>query len=319
MKISIILPAYNAEKTIEHCVNSILLQSYQNFEILLINDGSLDNTSILCKALAKTDKRIRFIDCNANAGVVTARNIGLNNVTGDWITFCDSDDYVDNNWLIDFVSKIKEDAELIIQGLYFDNGIKNNIYKLFLLSKEDNRDDVVLKLQNIEFLGYLPCKLFRASIIKKYNINFEEMPLMEDELFVLKYLKYTNKIVTTDRCNYHYDNTDFYTKYKQYNFYGAIKLFLAACDIYGRSKNEIKDKYLSLLSDWLIYSYESNKSNKEKIMKMFCTTVQKDFRQMKYCRKSLLLLKLFIFTNHVYLSDKTIRLYVLLLKIIGKK
>ena len=96
--ISVIVPVYNAEEYLNRCVESILKQSYKNFEIILIDDGSSDNSLDICHALAKRDDRIRVIH-KENGGASSARNVGLNNANGNWIIFVDSDDWIEDDML----------------------------------------------------------------------------------------------------------------------------------------------------------------------------------------------------------------------------
>ena len=93
-KISVIVPVFNAEKTLERCVNSIINQTYSKFEIILVDDGSLDNSLKICDKYKKQDSRIKVIH-QENGGVSKTRNVGLANATGEWILFVDSDDLID--------------------------------------------------------------------------------------------------------------------------------------------------------------------------------------------------------------------------------
>ena len=95
-KVSVIVPVYNAERGIEACLNSLLAQSYANLEILIVNDGSVDESERIIRKFARQDPRIKLF-CTENQGVSAARNIALENVTGEWIAFCDSDDIVPKN------------------------------------------------------------------------------------------------------------------------------------------------------------------------------------------------------------------------------
>ena len=90
--ISIIVPVYNSEQTLNRCIDSILGQTYRNFELLLINDGSKDRSGEICDEYARKDSRVKVFH-KENGGVSSARNVGLDNARGEWITFCDSDDY----------------------------------------------------------------------------------------------------------------------------------------------------------------------------------------------------------------------------------
>ena len=112
--ISVIVPVYNTEKYIEKCVMSILNQTYKNLEIILIDDGSTDNSPQICDSLAKKDNRITVIH-QPNGGVSSARNIGLDNTHGDYITFVDSDDYIEPN-MIEFLSENIGDTNIAMCG-----------------------------------------------------------------------------------------------------------------------------------------------------------------------------------------------------------
>lgn len=92
--ISVIVPVFNAQNTLNRCVNSILNQTFRNWELLLIDDGSTDKSCEICNQYAAIDKRIKVFH-KENGGVSSARNIGLDNANGDWITFVDSDDFID--------------------------------------------------------------------------------------------------------------------------------------------------------------------------------------------------------------------------------
>lgn len=112
--ITIIVPVYNSEKTLDKCINSILEQTFHEWELLLINDGSTDRSGKLCDEYASKDQRIKVFH-KENGGVCSARNLGINNAKGKWITFCDSDDYVDEDWLNLFMENISHEKSLIAQ------------------------------------------------------------------------------------------------------------------------------------------------------------------------------------------------------------
>ena len=107
-KISIIVPVYNAEKTLYKCVESLILQKYKNIEIILINDKSTDSSNKICEELANEYDFIKYIINEKNIGVSATRNIGLDNATGEYIVFVDSDDWVDYNYCEDLLSEIKK-------------------------------------------------------------------------------------------------------------------------------------------------------------------------------------------------------------------
>ena len=128
--ISIIVPVYNTEKYLDRCIQSILSQTYTDFELLLINDGSTDSSGAICDKYAEQDSRVRVFH-KENGGVSSARNVGLDNAKGEWVTFCDSDDWVENCWLDTFVEN-SENTDLVVQG--FNNV---GLYKLYVFSDGD--------------------------------------------------------------------------------------------------------------------------------------------------------------------------------------
>ena len=109
--ISVIIPIYNSEKYIKKCIESIINQTYKNIEVILINDGSTDNSEEICNQYASEDGRIKVIN-TTNKGVSASRNIGLKNATGDYISFIDCDDYVDKDLYLDVITTIKEHKDI---------------------------------------------------------------------------------------------------------------------------------------------------------------------------------------------------------------
>ena len=125
-KVSIIVPIYNAEKTVKRCIDSILNQSYKNFELLLINDGSKDQSLKVIKEYK--DKRIVVID-KKNEGVARTRNLGIEKATGDYIMFIDNDDYIDNDYVDTYVNEIiNSKSDLVIGGYRRVNNKKKILF-----------------------------------------------------------------------------------------------------------------------------------------------------------------------------------------------
>lgn len=222
-KISIIVPVYNVEQYLSRCIDSILNQTFSDFELLLIDDGSLDKSSKICDEYALKDSRIRVFH-KENGGVSSARNLGLDNVRGEWVTFVDSDDWVKNNYLKHFIANSYHD--LIICGHQkFGCSTKTEILE------EHNSIKVDSNLLNIWdkhllthcFVYWFPwAKFYRNHIIQKNSIRFNtEMIYSEDFCFVLEYLSCINeyKILTSTEYQY-YIGESRYDKYKMdYSLY----------------------------------------------------------------------------------------------------
>ena len=184
VEVSVIIPAYNVEKYISRCVDSILAQTFANFELLIINDGSSDSTANILDCYSTKDDRIHVFHI-PNGGASSARNYGLRQARGRYVTFADADDYVESNWLSCMVSRIN-DVDLVIQGFYFH---KNDVTIAKCL--DNNRftiDEYSLecyKLLNLSQLGYLWSMLFKSSIINENNLRMNKgMTFQEDLDFI---------------------------------------------------------------------------------------------------------------------------------------
>ena len=180
--ISIIVPVYNTEKYLDRCIQSILSQTYTDFELLLINDGSTDSSGAICDKYAEQDSRVRVFH-KENGGVSSARNVGLDNAKGEWVTFCDSDDWVENCWLDTFVDN-SENTDLVVQG--FNNVGLYNLYEFPLTSFSGDVKEALHLLFENKVVGYTFIKLFKRKFLEKYNIKFNEtIKFREDEDFLL--------------------------------------------------------------------------------------------------------------------------------------
>lgn len=197
--ISIIVPVFNVEDYIETCVSSILSQTYTNFEIILVNDGSTDMSGEICNRLALKDRRIKVIH-QVNGGVSAARNAGIEASKGKYICFIDSDDSVCQNFLEGF----NFDFDVSIQG-YVVKSANKNIYVKYNELVGNNIQDVpkVYCLNEIHSAPF--SKLCKAEIIKKNDIFFPEgISFSEDTIFFLKYIKYCKSIYVSAKCGYIY-------------------------------------------------------------------------------------------------------------------
>lgn len=189
--VSIIVPAYNAERTINRCIDSILKQSYSNLEIIIINDGSKDSTEEKCMKYIK-NKKIKYIRIN-NSGVSNARNIGIENSTGTYIMFVDSDDYIEKNMVERLYDNINENVDLVICSknlITVNEKISEKIdIASFTLKKEN-----IIQLYRAKILNPPYCKLYRSEIIKSKSIRFDiSISIGEDLLFNILYLKNITK------------------------------------------------------------------------------------------------------------------------------
>lgn len=206
-KISVIVPAYNAQKTIKKCIESILTQTYKNLEIILINDGSNDKTEEMCEKLVQTDNRIKYY-YKENTGVSKTRNFGLDKASGDYISFIDADDFLEKNMYEIMIKKINN-ADILICNCFLisdnkkidnDIDIKNSSY--------ENLEEMLKDINNKEINRYVNPpwnKLIKREIIINNNILFNpKISLGEDLIFNLTCMKYANKINIINERLYNY-------------------------------------------------------------------------------------------------------------------
>ena len=190
--ISIIVPVYNSKAHLECCVTSILNQSYKQFELLLIDDGSTDGSSELCDELLQKSEKIRVIH-KENGGVSTARNRGLEEARGDYIIFIDSDDMISEKYVEAFMN-VSQDADLIIgsiEDVYTDE--RGSIYKKELRKHkaplQGNLSEQYYNL--IDWLRGPVAKLYRKDIIDEHHLRFDEnLSVAEDQVFNFSYYRY---------------------------------------------------------------------------------------------------------------------------------
>lgn len=265
-RFSIIVPVYNVEKYLSTCVESILSQTFNNWELILINDGSTDYSGIICDEYKKKDTRIKVFHTE-NKGVSAARNIGLKNAIGEWFTFIDSDDYVDTNWLELININIKQnEANLYTWGNYYE---KNNIEYLSRYIPEDRK---YTSSTNFILTGTYRHNawlyLFSNEWIKKYNCEFPNgIKRSEDQCFLLQYLSHNPTIHSICQPFYHYVKHSESITCSTYtvddvcdNLRVAVIFAEYAKNYENIDKNFIFYSTTQLFNDFLNYTKDINKS-----------------------------------------------------------
>ena len=205
--ISIIVPVYNAEKYLDRCIQSILAQTYTDFELLLINDGSTDSSGAICDKYAEQDSRVRVFH-KENGGVSSARNMGLDNAVGEWITFVDSDDWVLPQYVENLLKCKSEnnDVDLVISmsaNVYSNRTIVPSPQKTVISS---DKASLLFTEFQLSWRTSPWGKLYKKSLINLFNLKFDkEMTIGEDLVFLYKYISMSNVIVVSDKIDYYYN------------------------------------------------------------------------------------------------------------------
>lgn len=205
---SIIIPMYNSEKFIDRAIQSLLNQTYKNFEIILVNDCSTDQTLLVCEKYIKSN--IKLLDLDKNLGVSNARNIGLQNAKGEYVLFLDSDDWLDRNTLYLLNENIKN-SDMLVYGVVYNRNDKQVAQPLPTIGKFSvtNLFSMESTLFDVSILHWVTNKVFNLSIIRKNNLLFDQTLKMGEDLdFCMKYLEKIKFITVLDKYLYYYDRTN---------------------------------------------------------------------------------------------------------------
>ena len=248
--LSIIIPCYNVEMTIDRCINSILASNFTDYEIILINDGSTDDTPAKINTLKALDNRIHSYT-QINGGASSARNFGLNMAVGEWITFIDADDYIQPNYLYHFFESGNETGNLKIQGAV-RHELSADIHLSFKQQETlDIDDEAIFYRHELLHFGYSWGKLYNLAIIKSNMLEFDEgIPYKEDLIFLLEYMKYCSAVTFLPYTDYIYvknegslSNTWLPMEARQ-NIYNKIHKLLMT--YVNDNHSELLSKYLCL-------------------------------------------------------------------------
>lgn len=201
--ISIIVPVYKVEKCLARCIDSILAQTYQDWELILVDDGSPDRSGEICDGYALKDARIHAVH-QQNQGVSAARNHGIELAKGEYITFVDSDDYLDQDFLSSF--DLEHGADLQVQGMISTYPDKDDQILLPVATHGRNTSvyEALSCADNVRFLFSPWAKLFRTSILRDHEVMYPtEICYTEDEVFVKRFLTVSTSVHFFD-CAYYY-------------------------------------------------------------------------------------------------------------------
>ncbi len=305
--ISIIVPVYNAEKTLRQCLDSIICQSPHNYEVIVVDDGSIDASPMICDEYARKYDCITTIH-KRNAGVSSARNVGIEAAKGKLVTFVDADDWVEPNYCMT-IANTEADLTFFAEKWHYSDGstctfdsgedeINENIKaineKLFYLRKNS---------ENHEYFGFTWNKVFRLDIIRKYNLRFEEgLSFREDEVFTQEYSQHIHSLrILSDRLyNYRCTQTGLTFRTKTPNEY-LLLISKIQEEARRTSINALKEYELSRIPKLYFLAMKSESNKKRCIelfqeLRCFCKNnhVRIPTRSVKYILKHFSLLKIYI-------------------------
>lgn len=297
MKISVIIPVYNAKKTLQRCVESVIYGQEKEIQVILVDDCSTDESWKICQKLETDNSQVCCFQNKKNSGVSYTRNQGLKHAVGEYILFVDSDDWVSG----DYVSTMLHIAErqsdsLVMCGFQFIDQLSGTRKKyLFDHSKELKElamDNALFDLRDKVYLQQLWNKVFRRDIIEKNHIRFDETQSMgEDFQFVLDYIEAARfqRCIVLNRTLYYYVRADHNSLMSKFGLveneyeYRRMDQMLRLC---GENKKEFQERYeIALANTRNNYIYQAVHSKKDKAEKLvFIESVMKDGNARRHYR-----------------------------------
>lgn len=274
-KVSVIVPAYNSEETIERCLDSILKQTYSNFEIIVINDGSTDRTEEICQRYAKVNKNVR-IYTQKNQGVSSARNLGIEKSDGKYLQFVDSDDYIDSDMIENMVREIRDEREWVICGCIGEEGEQKKEIKTNAPRKMNKEETLCALMEPDSIRGYLVNKLFNRKIIWENHLCMrQDVSVCEDLIFCLEYAEHIEKAIYINRPMYHYVYREDSVTHKKYSpkRFSVIHGFEVIKEITSKYNSrqlerKVEAHYLILIIQLFVMLKRNHYTMKTKEMKM---------------------------------------------------
>ncbi len=288
----------------DRCIASILAVSENDFELIVVDDGSTDNTLDICKNFEDLDNRITVIHKN-NGGVSSARNVGIDNSRGEWILFCDADDFVLTGWLNNFRFHSSGNIDMVIQGMKTNRPLTNCSEALeYALEFNLPAVDAMKVLSDNNLLGYSVLKSFRRSVLNEYNIRFDErLKFNEDSVFVIDYLSKVRRVVSTNSIGYFYFVPDWSRKYSSgQNF----EVYYEKCIDYLERANVVAfNYYVHALTEILIEKFIAKSLDRRNALKLYSIVCRRYICQnnLRICHPIFDKIKWFLFFDVALISS----------------
>lgn len=267
--ISVIIPAYNAEKYIEKCIQSIIKQDYRDFEIIIVNDGSTDDTKAICEKYVKLDNRIKLVNTE-NRGAGSARNTGISKASGRYISFIDADDYICEDYYTRMYEMLKEEDADIVEGHYKRvSGYDENIFTKTGEQKEYTNMEKLLVLYGDDEVEYINSVIVTNKLYRKELFNEARFPvnrIIDDEFIMYKLIYNSKKIISTPDIMYAYVQSEesvMRASFKEKRVHDTLDVY---DEVYDFFKDKGNDKLIEkILIRYLGYGIElTQKTSKSK-------------------------------------------------------
>lgn len=283
-EISVIVPVFNTEKYLARCMDSLLNQTFSDFEILLIDDGSTDKSCAVCNQYAENDSRVRVIPTN-HIGVGAVRNLGLLEAKGNYIMFCDSDDYVEPKWIEELYSGAQKHPNSLVNCDYAEAVPSEDLVRVKTLKDAANS-------QVIDKIHYFPMamhsaalhlwtRIFNAEIIRRSHLQFRtDMQQGEDVVFIAEYLACCSNFFYIKKCLYFWTDNDVDTLSRAYCphcFEDVKTVFLARKPLIDeRYRQYFYDDALERMMQCISIVFDDRNTESEREKKHYCQKIFHD-------------------------------------------
>ena len=319
-KVSIIIPVYNASSYIEKCVKSVLKQTYKNIEIILINDGSTDNSLEIIKKISKENEKVKYYN-QKNIGVAKTRNNGIKYSSGEYIMFIDNDDYIDSDYVENFVKALDKDTDYVFGGYRRVDLQGNTIYSKTFKNKPWSY-----------YMFVTPWgKIYKKRFLIENNIEFLPVKMGEDIYFTITAISYSTNHKIIDYIGYNWlDNSEsvsntLHKKNNNQNKDDLISLFKNILKKVNKKyieENKIIIKYffLKTIIWYIMYSgkgsnYQNTYINYKSLIKWISNNIEKPYKGIITFNpkgetiKVKFIVKLFVFLDKIHLLKLFLKIY----------
>ena len=316
--LSVIMPMYNAECYVREAIESVQKQAFEDFELIIVDDKSTDESKAICEELQSNDSRIKIHTVKENGGAGNARNVGIQMAQGQYITFMDSDDIISPDLYIDAYKMIEQhNVDMVIWGMtekYYDKN--GTCYLVNCLSMQqmicENVDEVkkaVICLEEKTLFGYQCNRFYRAAILKENQIKFEKVVLYEDYFFNLEVVKHVETLAIIENAGYHYmkrQNESITTRFVPEYFDLSKRRIESMFCLYkqwdavtNKVYQVLAQRYLRYILAGLAKSYDERSNQTFNSRKMWIQSVSEDALYndvVKNCNMNQLTLRILQFT-----------------------
>ena len=317
MKVSVVVPVYNAEKFIEETAEMLLKQTFSDIEIIFVNDGSTDSSGEICDRISKQDKRVRVLHLK-NSGVCAARNAGVKAAQGEYITFCDSDDIISEN-LIEVLYKIATengcDMAAVKYSTVFPDGKVKNAESTGAVTKYENNSEAVKAFFENKIYSAVYTKLVSRELASK--ISFETgRKINEDRMYVFDALRNAKSVCCKDECLYQYIRRDVSSSN------GSFQKKHFDCVYFAKKMEEITKKDFPKI---LSYAKSNSMHTYFDMLKMMCIyNAEKEYKEefdeyVKILRNQKLAFAKKYFTKNDFIKWTALKINKGLFRIVIKK